>query len=313
MEDNKTYNFNKIQNFKCGENVHQEANLYSFNKQIDFEIINGNLLTYNNILDATCGLEIAAEFFDVAACVISHHANPSAVALANTIENAFDKVLDADTLCVFDSVITFTREINENLAKKLSQMKLKVLIAPSFSSGAIEILKGVKNLKLVKINTPLQEIPTYYQEEIKITPFGALIQQKDTKELDVETFKVATKKKPEQGEVEDMIFASKIAKHAKSSAIVIAKDLRTLAICAGQSNSINALEVAINRVCDSTKNSVVAFDGAIKSIEDIQLIAQNRISGVIQSGGTSKDSEVIALADKLEVSIITTGIKHIKH
>lgn len=313
MDDKKIYNFDKIQNFKCGENVHQEAALYCFDKKIDWEIISGNLLTYNNILNATVGIETAAEFFDVAACVVSHHENPSAVALANNIENALDKVLDADTLCVFDSTITFTREINETLAKKLSQLKLKLLIAPSFSNSALEILKKVKNLKLLKINTPYQEIPTYYQEEIKITPFGALIQQKDVKELDVETFKVVTKKKPEQAELEDMIFAFKVARHAKSSAVVIAKDLRTIGICAGQSNSLNALEVAINRVCDSVKNSVVALDGAIKSIEDIQLMAQNRISGVIQSGGTSKDNEIISLADKMDLSIVTTGIKHIKH
>ena len=140
-----------------------------------------------------------------------------------------------------------------------------------------------------------------------------LIQQKDNKDLDVKTFKVTTKTKPEQAQVEDMIFAYKIATHAKSACAVVVKDLRTIGICCSQDNEINALEFALAKVCDSTKDSIVAFDGAIESIEDIQIMAQNRVIGAIATGGSLKDNEINELADKMNISLISTGIRHFKH
>ena len=114
-------------------------------------------------------------------------------------------------------------------------------------------------------------------------------------------------------EVEDMIFANKIAKHTKSSCVVVVKDLRTIGICSGQTSEVSALEVALSRVCDSTKDAVVAYDNTINTIDNIQIMAQNRISAVIQSGGSLKDKEIIEQADKFNISMITTNISHIKH
>ena len=312
MEETKTYNLNKIQNLKCGENVHQEASLYNINKRLNYEMLSGNL-TYNNILDSSCALDIISEFFDVAGIVVVKHANPASVALANNLGGALEKILDSDPLAPFDSTIALSQAISIDLARKLIELKLKVILAPAFEEGAIEILKKVPNIKIVKINTPLQEIPTIIEEEIKITPFGTLIQSKDKKDLDVETFKVVTSKKPSQEELEDMIFAYKIAKHAKSTCAVVAKGLRTLGICAGQSDYINAIESAISRVCDSPKDSIIAIDGTINIIDNIQIMAQNRLSGLIQAGGSIKDKEIVEYADKYEIAIVSTNIKHIKH
>jgi len=244
-EDNKTYHFEKIKSLRYGENPHQSAGLYSFSKEIDWELLNGKEMSYNNILDSTSALEIVAEFFDVPACAIIKHTTPCAVALATNVEVAWDKALDSDPISPFGGVVAFSQEVNLSLAKKLSSMFLEVILAPKYSSEALEELKKKKNLRVIKINTPLEAILKFNKEEVKITPFGALIQQKDTKDLDVSTFKVVTKKKPEQRELEDMIFAFKVVKHVKSNAIVIAKDLRTIGICGGQTTGLEALKLQL--------------------------------------------------------------------
>ena len=124
---------------------------------------------------------------------------------------------------------------------------------------------------------------------------------------------MVTKKKPEQQQVEDMIFAFKIVKHTKSNAIVVAKDLRTIGICAGQTNNIDAVGFALQNVCDSPKDSVIAADTCFSAIENIQIAAQNRVGAIIQPCGDVKDKQIIETADKLGLSMISTGISHLKH
>lgn len=309
----KEIHLNKLRDLKYGENPHQQASLYGHNREIDWELLFGDELTYNNIVDSTCALEVAIEFYDVFGVIFVKHSNPTAVALSSSLEFALSKALDSDPFCSFNSTAAFTKEIDIKLAQNIMNLNLNTIIAPSYSDEALYILKKDKNLKIIKIITPLKDIIKYTEEEIKMTPFGAIIQEKDIKDLDVKTFKVTTKKKPEQSEVEDMIFAQKIVKHVKSDGIVIAKDLRTVGICAGQTNRTTAIEFALNKICDSPKDSVAASDGAISSILDIQILAQNRISGIIQPAGNAKDNEIIQEADKLNISMISTGIRHLKH
>ncbi len=307
------YNFKEIKKFKHGENPHQSASLYSYDKELDYEIMQGSELSYNNVLDLTTALELTAEFFDVACCTIVKHANPTAVALAKNVEGAFDKALDSDPVTPFNSTMAFSRKVDKALAVKLNAISVKIVIAPDFEQDAADELKKNKNIKIIKLNTPLDEILRFQQEEIKLTPFGALIQEKNKSSLDVKTFKVMTKKKPEQAELEDMIFAFKVVKHTLSSAIVVAKDLRTLGICAGQADSTTSLAFALNKVCDSPKNSVIASDETLVSIESINIAIQNRVSGIIQPAGSIKDKELVKYADKFELSMVSTGIRHFKH
>lgn len=313
QNQDKAFYFNKIQDLRYGENPHQKANLYSYNKELDWVLLNGKEMSYNNFLDSTTAIEIAAEFYDVAAVAIVKHQNPCAVALAPNVEQAFDKALDSDPISPFGGIVALTQEVTLPLAKKLSAMFLEVIIAPSYSLEALEELKKKKNVRIIQMNTPYSEILKFQNEEIKLTPFGALIQEKDNKDLDVATFKVITKKKPEQKEVEDMIFAFKVVKHVKSNGIVVAKDLRTIGICGGQTNRVGAVEIALNRVCDSTKDSIVASDGFFPAIDNIQIMAQNRVSAIIQPAGSIKDNEVIECADKYGIAMISTGIRHFKH
>lgn len=320
LKDEKLKNFEHLSLIKegelrYGENPHQGAALYkNFGEDfIDYEVLNGKALSYNNILDTTAAINIVSDFFDVCACAIIKHTNPCGVALAPTLEEAWDKALDCDPLSAFGGIVAFSKPINEDIAKKLTAMFLEVVVAPDFSDEALKLFKTKKNLRVIKLNTPLEAIKNAQGKEYHHTPFGVLVQEKDTKELNPEDFKVVTKQKPTQEQVEDMIFAFKVARHVKSNAIVIAKDLRTLGICGGQTSRVGALEVALQRVCDSPKDAIVASDGFLPALDNIELAVQNRIAGIIQPGGSIKDPDVIAAADKYGLTMITTGIRHFKH
>ena len=314
LPDYLNYSLIKKQNLRYSENPNQKAALYDFGeKLVDYEVLGGKELSYNNIVDVTAALNIVSEFFDVNAAVIIKHTNPSGVALGKTLEEAWDRALDCDPLSAFGGIVAFSKKVDLNIAQKLTKMFLEVVIAPDFEEGAIEQFKTKKNLRIIKINTPLEKYKQFTEKEIKLTPFGALVQDKDIKELDVETFKVVTKEKPTAEMIEDMVFAQKIAKHLKSNAIVIAKDLKTIGICGGQTSRVGAVEIALMRVTDSAKDAILASDGFFPATDNITVAAQHRIKGIIQPGGSIKDKEVIDLADKLNICMITTGIRHFKH
>lgn len=309
----KAIYLNKVSDLRYGENPHQKAALYSYDTQIDYEILNGKEMSYNNILDATAAVNIASEFYDVSACVIVKHTNPCGVALGKSTLDAWQKALDCDPLSAFGGIVAFTKEVDEEVAKRLTSMFLEIVIAPYYTDNALEILKTKKNLRVIKINTDLKQYQNFVPQEVKLTPFGVLVQEKDTLELDPDKFKIVSKLKPTQEQIEDMVFAFKIAKHVKSNGIVVAKDLRTLGICGGQTSRVGAVEIAINRVCDSPKGAILASDGFFPAIDNIHLAAQNRIAAIIQPAGSIKDKEVIETADKMGLIMAATGIRHFRH
>lgn len=313
LQECEAFYLNKIKDLRYGENPHQAAALYNYDKTVDYEFLNGKEFSYNNILDTTAALNIAAEFFDVNAAVIIKHTNPCGVALGKTLLEAWQKALDCDPLSAFGGIVAFTKKVDLEIAKNLTAMFLEVVIAPEFTDDAVNELKKKKNLRVIKLNTPLQEYLKFTQKEIRLTPFGALLQEKDSKELDPDTFKTVTKEKPTQEMVEDMVFAFKICKHLKSNAIVVAKDLRTLGLCGGQTSRVGSVEIALKRVCDSAKDSVIASDGFFPAIDNIEVAAQERVAAIIQPGGSIKDPDVIKTADKLGLVMVTTGIRHFRH
>lgn len=316
LSDTEAFYFEKIQELRYGENPHQKACLYSNSNEtrtLDYEILNGKELSYNNIIDTSAAIDIAGEFYDVNCAVIIKHTNPCGVALGPTLDEAWFRALDCDPLSAFGGIVAFTKGVDATLAKKLTSMFLEVVVAPAFLDGALEILKTKKNLRVVKINTPLEEYKSFARKEVRITPFGALIQEKDNIELSPNKFSVVTKVKPTTEQIEDMIFALKVVKHLKSNAIVIAKDLKTLGICGGQTSRVGSVEIALNRVCDSSKDAVLASDGFFPATDNIEIAAVNRISAIIQPGGSIKDPDVIEAANKYGLCMINTGVRHFKH
>lgn len=319
---NFSLNFNKIQDLRYGENPHQKASLFEIEdvgqdfpayKSAQYSILWGKELSYNNILDMTSALNIVSEFFDMNAVAIVKHQAPCGVALGNDIVDAYNKALSCDPISAFGGIVACSKAVNVELAKLLNSIFLEVIVAPEFSKEALVILQQKKNIRLVKLDTTLENYKKIANDEIKITPFGVLVQNADKKELDKDTFNVVTKTKPSAEQIEDAVFAWKIAKHAKSNAIVIAKDFKTLAIGQGQTNRVGAFEWALDYACDESKDAVAASDGFFPAIDNIHAAAQGRISLIIQPGGSIKDEEVIAEANKYNIAMITTGIRHFRH
>ncbi len=311
--NNEILSLEKIRDFEYGENPHQKASLFKSEKLMDYEILNGGELSYNNLLDIDAAVSIAGEFYDVSAAVIVNHTTPCGVALGKDINEAYLKAFDCDPVSAFGAVIAFSRAVTEKIAKHAADVSLEVLVAPDFTPEALNLLLQNKNLKLVRLKTPLRMYNSMLSREIKVTPFGTLVQEPDTKQLDKDTFSVVTKTKPDAQMIENMVFAWKVAKHVKSNAIVVAKDFKTLAVSGGQTSRIDAVEIALNKACDGAKDAVIASDGFFPSADNIQAAAQCRIAGIIQPGGSIKDSDVIEQADKYNIVMIATGIRHLKH
>ncbi|MEI8377392.1 MAG: bifunctional phosphoribosylaminoimidazolecarboxamide formyltransferase/IMP cyclohydrolase [bacterium] len=303
----------KKDDLRYGENPHQKAALYNFKEEVDYEILNGKELSYNNIVDICSALDIVSEFYDVSAVSIIKHNNPCGVALGADINDAYLKAFDCDPISAFGGIIGFSQKVTLEVAKHANNVFLEVLVAPDFEPDALEVLRQKKNLRLIKLNTSLEDYKKLQKLDIKALPFGILLQDADKKDLDKDIFKVVTKKKPNTEQVEDMIFAWKVAKHTKSNAIVVVKEKRTIGIGVGQTSRIAAMEIALDHACDDSKDAVIASDGFFPAVDNIHAAAQCRIGAIIQPGGSIKDKDVIETCDKLEIAMITTGIRHFRH
>ncbi len=312
LPENYTFVFDKIKDLKYGENPSQLAALYTNDSSVDYEVLFDRELSYNNILDVSVALSVASEFFDVNCAVIVKHSSPCAVALGTTLQEAINKSLDCDPLSAFGASIALSKPVDVELAKLLSQVCFETISAPEYSDEALDIFKN-RDAKLVKLNTPLKEFKKYLSQEIEITPLGTLIQEHNSQELTKDSFNIVTKIKPTTEQVEDLVFAWKIVKHAKTSAIVVAKDFKAIGIAQGMTNRIDAVETALNRACDSSKDAVLASDGAFMSVDNVLAAVQGRIKAIIQPGGSKKDKEIIACANKYEITMVMTGIRHFKH
>ena len=305
-------NLEKIVDFKQGENTQQSASLYKNESSIDWEILNGTELTYKNYLDMTMLVEILGEFFDVFATAMTKSGLICGVALGKTLVDSYAKSVDSNPIGAIGSCVGFSKIVDERTAKKIAQSQFELVLAIGYDNEALDILKKKEALKIVKINTPLEEVKILVSQELKITPFGVLEQDADRADFKKDSFKVQTKKKPEQEQLEDAIFAFKVAKYAKSNAVVIAKDFKTLSIGQGETSFAEACQGAMDYACDSTKDAVIATDSAISNIDVIHAAARGRIALIIQSGGTLNDKKIAEQCDKYEISMVTTGIEHFK-
>ncbi len=306
----KTFNFEKLKDLKYGENPHQKASVYKMDKMVDYEVLNEKELSYNNILNITEAVNVVSEFYDVNAVAIIRHNKPCGVALGHSLYDAYTKAFDCDPVSSFYGVVGFSKPVDGEVAKHLNSMAVEVVVAPDFEDEAVELFKDNLDIKLVKLNTSLKEYRRLTVEEVVLTPFGALVQDRNNSELNKELFKTVTKQKPTPEQVEDAIFAWKTVKHAKTNSVVIARDFKATAIVQGQTNALSALENALNYACDNTKDAVLASDTVLTSEDCIYSAVQARISLIIQPGGSIKDQKLIEVCDKYGIAMITTGIRN---
>lgn len=308
----KTLSFEKLRDLKYGENPHQKGAIYKTERMVDYEVINGRELSYNDILNVTEATNIVSEFYDVNAVSIIRHTKPCGVALGRSIYDAYTKAFDCDPVSSFYGTVGFSRPVDLEVAKHLNSMSVEVIIAPDFMPDAVKLFEDNSDIKLVKLNTPLKDYKRYTREEVILSPFGALVQDGNSSELDKDMFKVVTREKPTTEQVEDAVFAWKVVKYAKTNSAVIARDFKTCAISQGQTNAIVAVEQALNYACDNSKEAVLASDATIHAEDCIYSAVQGRISLIIQPGGSVKDQKIIEICDKYGVAMITTGIRNYK-
>lgn len=294
-----------------GENPYQNAGLYSGNN-IDYDVFSNEALTFNNILDVNLATAIASEFYDVNCAVITRHGLLCAAALGSDLENAFNKAIDCDPLSVSGAVVAFTQKISESFAQMLISMRVKIVIAPNFDEKSLELFQ-MNNIKVIKINTPLKDYKKYLGKEILITPFGLISQDANSIELEKNSFNLLTKKKPTTEMVEDMVFGWKVAKYTRSKSAVVVKDLRTTGISQGQNNIVEAVDIALNKACENSKDAVLIVDSAINTVDVINDAVQGRISGIIYPGSKMKVKEITSAADKYDLVMIKTGITQFRN
>lgn len=286
--------------FEHGENMHQSARIEKDNNSIDYEI--SEKLDFNEFIALSKGLNVVSEFYDVKAACTVKGSGICAVALGQTLADAVQKVMDSDPIDFISSTVVVSSEVDSETAKFIKDSN--IIAAPKFTKSALEILKN-HNVKYVVINTPLKDYKQYLPESIKATPLGTFIQSPNLSELNKDSFKVVSKQKPTVEQIEDAVFAWKVAKYVNSQAIVVAKDLKTTAISQGLKAA--SVEFALDYSCDMSKDAILASDVQL-TVHDINVASQGRIGLIIVPAA---DKDVIDKADKYGMGLITTGITNI--
>ena len=292
----------KLEDIKLmyGENASQNAGIERNEKTLDYET-SGNL-TYVQILSIVKGLDLISEFYDVKASCTVKGSGICAVALGQSLADSIEKIMDSNPIDFLSSVIVVSSEVDSEIARFLKDTN--IIVAPAFTTKAIEIFNN-KGITYVTINTPLKDYKNFVSNSIKVTPLGTLTQTPNLSELDKVLFKVVSKTKPTVEQIEDAVFAWKVAKHNNSQAIIIAKDLKTTAIAQGLQSA--SVEFALDYSCDSSKEAVLASDMPI-TVHDVNVASQGRIGTIIVPFA---DKEVIEQADKYGMALITTGFTNI--
>jgi phosphoribosylaminoimidazolecarboxamide formyltransferase / IMP cyclohydrolase len=306
----------RIQKLRYGENPHQWAALYktSDNRQgiVDAIQVQGKDLSYNNINDADAALETLREF-EEPACVIVKHANPCGVAIADTIFLAYARALACDSTSAFGGIIAVNRNLDGPTAEKISELFTEVIIAPEATEEARAILAKKKNLRLLIL--PGLHGPQPIASVVKTVVGGLLVQNQDSVIFTEQELRIVTKRQPSAQEMTDLKFAFRVAKHVKSNAIIFAKNGATTGIGAGQMSRIDSTRIAVRKSEDSggVSGSVLASDAFFPFADGIEAAAQAGATAIIQPGGSLKDQDVIAAADKAGLAMVFTGTRHFRH
>ena len=306
--------FKKKQDLRYGENPHQKAAFYVDPFIYESSIgtakqLHGKELSFNNILDIDNAFELVKTFKEPAATVVKH-TNPAGCATAATIEEAFKKAYDADSLSAFGGIVALNRDCNEKVARLIRPIFVEVVICPKFEKNALKILKKKKNVRLLETNGIKTSEKGYYTKKVV---GGLLVQSRDSPILAKKTFKVVSKRKPTPEELKQMKFAFNVTRHVKSNSIVFAKDNVTVGIGAGQMSRVDAVKIAARKAGKESKGAVMSSDAFFPFRDGIDEAAKAGITAVIQPGGSIRDKEVIDAANEHKMAMVFTGIRLFWH
>ncbi|MEE1037673.1 MAG: bifunctional phosphoribosylaminoimidazolecarboxamide formyltransferase/IMP cyclohydrolase, partial [Eubacterium sp.] len=314
LPDNLTLTFEKVQDLRYGENSHQKAIYYKEIQPFSGALVNakqlhGKELSFNNINDTQGALGCLKEFEEPAVVAVKH-ANPCGVAIGETLVEAYKKAHDCDPTSIFGGIIACNREVDEDTAAEISKIFVEIVIAPSFSQAALDILTQKKNVRLLELPDILGQGDKHVLD-IKKVSGGILVQDADDTLFD--ELKVVTKKAPTDQEMKDMEIAMKVVKHTRSNGIVFVKDGMTIAIGPGQTNRIWAVENGIRQSNFDINGAVMASDAFFPFDDCVTAAANAGVTAIIQPGGSIRDQESIDKADELGISMVFSGYRHFKH
>lgn len=316
--------FVKIQDLRYGENPHQQAAFYRDLYPAPGSLavgqqLQGKELSYNNIADADAAWE-CVKSFEAPACVIVKHANPCGVAVGKDPLEAYSKAFQTDPTSAFGGIIAFNRPLDVAGAQAVARQFVEVLMAPDFSPEALQVLAGKANVRLLKIALPPGGARPWDKGQnlmdIKRVGSGLLMQTADNRELTLGELKVVTKKQPTPQELQDLLFAWKVAKYVKSNAIVFCKDGMTMGVGAGQMSRLDSARIASIKAQHaklSLAGTAVASDAFFPFRDGLDVVVDAGATCVIQPGGSMRDQEVIAAADERGVAMVFTGVRHFRH
>ena len=294
---------------RYGENPHQRAALYndqSGNGVAGAQQLQGKELSYNNLVDLDACWDLVQEFDQTAVAIIKH-TNPCGTAIGNSIVEAYKLALAADPISAFGGVIGVNRELDAEAAEEIAKLFVEAVAAPSYTPEALARFSAKKNLRLIAVK------PSNTPRVIKQVSGGLLLQDADNTPITAKDLKIVTARKPTDAEIESLLFAWRVCKHVKSNAVVYARDGQTLGVGAGQMSRVDAAKFGAMKAVLSLANCVAASDAFFPFADGLEAVAAAGATAVIQPGGSVRDEEVIAAADRVGVAMVFTGIRHFRH
>ena len=296
---------------RYGENPHQAAALYGDGSHTGIagaKQLQGKELSYNNLVDLDACWELAQEFDETAVAIIKH-TNPCGAATGGTVLEAYMRALAADPVSAFGGVIAINREVDADAAQEIAKLFVEAIVAPAFTDAALARFAAKKNLRLVQVTGDSDEA----KRVIKQVSGGLLLQDADTGHITAGELKVVTERRPSEAELKNLLFAWRVCKHVKSNAIVYARDGQTIGVGAGQMSRVDAAKFGAMKAVLPLADCGAASDAFFPFADGLETVAAAGATAVIQPGGSVRDEEVIAAANKLGLAMVFTGMRHFRH
>lgn len=310
-----THTYDHKQTLRYGENSHQSAVFYEEPLAPSFSIakakqLHGKAMSYNNIKDADAAIRIVRDFDEPAAVAVKHM-NPCGIGIGETVEEAFDRAYEADSMSIFGGIVVVNGEVSLALAEKLHKIFLEIIIAPRYSEEALALLTKKKNIRLLELD--FSDKKKGGKETVSVLG-GLLVQDQDMlSEEDTPEWTVVTEKAPTEAQMKALKLSWKAVKHVKSNAIVVGNDKQTLGIGAGQMNRIGAVKIAVEQAGDKAKAAVLASDAFFPMDDSVDYAGKHGIKAIIQPGGSVKDQVSIDKANEYGIAMVFTGTRHFRH
>jgi phosphoribosylaminoimidazolecarboxamide formyltransferase/IMP cyclohydrolase len=313
LSDEVTLGFSRQTGLRYGENPHQEAVLYadplSTGGIVKSRQLHGIEMSFNNYMDADSAWRTVSDFAQPAVTVVKH-TNPCGLAVHDDQVIAYRRALEGDSVSAFGGIVGFNRPVTAATAEAMRGVLFDVIIAPGYEPEALKLLERRKRTRVLQADPavgPMEGV------DVRRVTGGALMQAVDNIGVDTESWEVKSKRKPSEAEMEDLSFAWKAAKHVRSNAIVLAKESALVGMGAGQPNRVTSVHLALRIAGKAAIGTVMASDAFMPFADNIEMAAEGGITAVAQPGGSIRDDEVIATADRLGIALVFTGVRHFKH